>query len=145
PAEEVVHTATFHGAPLACATALVTLETLRAEQLYERAAWIGDAAQRALAETFSDMLGRPPGAGPVGRFAVRGAGLMIGIHVGTGPLASALQRALVSEGWIVTVGGTGSEVLVLPPPLVISSSLLEAFVTTLRELLEDGSTPDDTA
>jgi 4-aminobutyrate aminotransferase/(S)-3-amino-2-methylpropionate transaminase len=141
PAEEVVHTATFHGAPLACAAALATLETLREEQLYERAAWIGEVAQRALVELFAAMPGRSPGAGPIGGFAVRGAGLMIGIQVGTAAIALALQRALLAAGWLVTTGGMSSEVLVLTPPLVISSTLLEAFVAAFGELLEDASEP----
>jgi 4-aminobutyrate aminotransferase/(S)-3-amino-2-methylpropionate transaminase len=127
PSQEVVHTATFHGAPLPCATALATLETLRAEQLHERAAWIGDVAQRAIAEAFLHM----PGA-----FAVRGMGLMIGIHVGSGATALALQRALLGAGWIVTLGGIAGDVLVLTPPLVISSSLLEAFVSAFRALFD---------
>ena len=37
PPEEVVHTATFHGAPLACATAIATLDALRSEKLDVRA------------------------------------------------------------------------------------------------------------
>jgi 4-aminobutyrate aminotransferase/(S)-3-amino-2-methylpropionate transaminase len=132
PSREVVHTATFHGAPLACATALATLDTLRSEQLHERAAWIGDVLQRALGESFANM---------AGTFSVRGAGLMIGIHVGTAATALALQRALLGAGWIVTLGGTAGDVLVLTPPLVISSSLLEAFVVVLRGLLEGSSAP----
>lgn len=124
--EEVVHTATFHGSPLACATALATLESLRAGELHDRAAWIGDVAQRALGEAL---------ASAPGPWSVRGEGLMIGIHVGGAATALALQRALLATGWIVTLGGTRSDVLVLTPPLIISSSLLEAFVETLRELL----------
>jgi 4-aminobutyrate aminotransferase/(S)-3-amino-2-methylpropionate transaminase len=137
PAHEVVHTATFHGAPLACATALATLETLRAEQLHERAAWIGDVAQRALGELLADVPNRAPAAG----FAVRGAGLMIGIRVGNAASALALQRALLAAGWIVTLGGIGGDVLVLTPPLVISSSLLEAFVIAFRGLLDGSGAP----
>ena len=45
PAEEVVHTATFHGAPLACATAIATLDALRVARLPERAAEVGGAIQ----------------------------------------------------------------------------------------------------
>jgi 4-aminobutyrate aminotransferase/(S)-3-amino-2-methylpropionate transaminase len=130
PKDEVVHTATFHGAPLACATALATLDTLRRERLPERAAEAGDTLRRRLDEALANL----PGA-----LVVRGAGLMIGIDVGNGAAALALQRALLGAGFIVTLGGQGGEVLVLTPPLTISVGLLESFVATLRALLEGPS------
>jgi 4-aminobutyrate aminotransferase/(S)-3-amino-2-methylpropionate transaminase len=127
PPDEVVHTATFHGAPLACATALVMLETLRLEKLDERALRVGAAAGRALSEALSDV----PGV-----VAVRGMGLMIGVAVGNGATALALSRALLGEGWIVTLGGLPNDVLVLTPPLNIPGPLIEAFADVLRRRLE---------
>ena len=102
------------------------------DELPDRAAWIGDVAQRALGEAL---------ASAPGPWSVRGEGLMIGVHVGGAATALALQRALLASGWIVTLGGVRSDVLVLTPPLVISSSLLEAFVETLRDLLASSAMP----
>jgi 4-aminobutyrate aminotransferase/(S)-3-amino-2-methylpropionate transaminase len=127
PSREVVHTATFFGAPLACAAALATLDVLRADKLDDRAREIGDRMRRALAASLSSV----PGAGDV-----RGAGLMIGIALGNEATALAVQRALLAAGYIVTLGGLSSEVLVLTPPLTIAEPLLDGFTTTLLGLLE---------
>jgi 4-aminobutyrate aminotransferase-like enzyme len=130
PTKEVVHTATFFGAPLACAAALATLEALRAEKLDERARDVGDRSRRALAVALASV----PGAGEV-----RGSGLMIGIVLGNEATALAVQRALLASGYIVTLGGLASEVLVLTPPLTIAEPLLEGFTSTLLGLLEASS------
>jgi 4-aminobutyrate aminotransferase-like enzyme len=127
PSREVVHTATFFGSPLACAAALATLDVLRAERLDDRARQVGDRARGALAVSLASV----PGAGEV-----RGAGLMIGIALGNEATALAVQRALLAAGYIVTLGGLSSEVLVLTPPLTIAEPLLEGFTTTLLGLLD---------
>ena len=72
-----------------------------------------------------------PGAGPV-----RGAGMMIGISLGAGATALAVQRSLLEAGYIVTLGGLNGEVLVLTPALTIAERLLEGFAAALRGLLE---------
>jgi 4-aminobutyrate aminotransferase/(S)-3-amino-2-methylpropionate transaminase len=130
PSKEVVHTATFFGAPLACAAALATLEVLRAERLDERAHDVGERARRALAVSLASV----PGAGEV-----RGSGLMIGVALGNEATALAVQRSLLAAGYIVTLGGLSGEVLVLTPPLTIAERLLEGFTTTLVGLLETAS------
>ncbi|HEX9298442.1 MAG TPA: aspartate aminotransferase family protein [Polyangiaceae bacterium] len=127
PSQEVVHTATFHGAPLACATAIATLDALRSAKLDARAAEVGDRAHRML----SDTLATVPGVG-----AIRGAGLMIGIPLGSGATALAIQRSLLQAGYIVTLGGISNEVLVLTPALNVAESLLQGFAATLRGLFE---------
>jgi 4-aminobutyrate aminotransferase/(S)-3-amino-2-methylpropionate transaminase len=127
PSEEVVHTATFHGAPLACATAIATLDALRAGKLDERAREVGGRAMVALERSLESV----PGVGEI-----RGAGLMIGIALGSGTTALALQRSLLEAGYIVTLGGASGDVLILTPALTIAENLLEGFTTTLRGLLE---------
>jgi 4-aminobutyrate aminotransferase/(S)-3-amino-2-methylpropionate transaminase len=127
PSEEVVHTATFHGAPLACATAIATLDALRAGQLDVRAEQVGERLKLSL----SAALGSVPGVGEI-----RGAGLMIGIALGSGATALAIQRSLLEAGYIVTLGGLASEVLVLTPALTVAEGLFDGFVSTLRGLLE---------
>jgi 4-aminobutyrate aminotransferase/(S)-3-amino-2-methylpropionate transaminase len=131
PPEEVVHTATFFGAPLACAAAVATLDALHAEKLDERARDLGDRTRAALATA----LGTVSGAGDV-----RGAGLMIGISLGNEATALAVQRSLLAAGYIVTLGGLSSDALVLTPPLTIAERLLDGFTTTLLGLLESTAT-----
>jgi 4-aminobutyrate aminotransferase/(S)-3-amino-2-methylpropionate transaminase len=124
--EEVIHTATFHGAPIACATAIATLDAIRSGGLDRRSAEVGQRTLGALTEALAEV----PGV------IVRGTGLMIGIALGNAATALAMQRALLEAGYIVTTGGMRGDVLVLTPPLNISESLLEGFVGVLRGRLE---------
>lgn len=126
--DEVVHTSTFAGAPLACRAALATLESLSEKGLSARSAAIG---VRFLAALEAAVSGLPA------VHAVRGRGLMVGVDLGRSPgVASAVQERLVELGYIVSTGGVGREVVVLTPPLTIDESLLSGFVAPLREVLQ---------
>jgi 4-aminobutyrate aminotransferase/(S)-3-amino-2-methylpropionate transaminase len=124
--EEVVHTSTHAGAPLACATALATLDLIGREGLPERAATLGGDFQRELASAL--------GAAGV---RVRGAGLMIGVDFGARPGAAvAATKSLLERGFLATTGGGGREVLVLTPPLTIAERLLAAAVPAVVSAVE---------
>ena len=123
--EEVVHTSTFAGAPLACATAIATLDALERQRLVERSAEVGARWLAALREALA------------GRAEVRGVGLMVGIDVGARPGAAVRAGQLLLErGYIVSSGGGAREVLVLTPPLNIAEDLLDGFVAPLRQSVE---------
>lgn len=125
---EVVHTSTFAGAPLACATAICTLGLLGQHDLVARAQRVGDEWRAGLAQA---VQGTPH---PV---EVRGAGLMVGIDLGGWKGgAISLMRWLLERGYIVSTGGGQREVLVLTPPLTISEDLLNGFVAQLRLALQ---------
>ncbi len=125
-ADEVVHTATFHGAPLACATAIATLDAVRSLKLDQRSAEVGARAKRELSQMLADV----PGV------SIRGDGLMIGIALGSGAVALALQRSLLEIGYIVTTGGLAGEVLIITPALNVSERLLFEFGRAIRALLD---------
>lgn len=127
-ADEVVHTSTFAGAPLACATSLALLDLLKRHELPERA--------RTLGASWLDEL-RCATQGHALVSAVRGVGLMIGIELSPrfSGGASLLQRMLLERGYLTTTGGAGREVLVVTPALNIDEALLEAFTQTLSNLL----------
>lgn len=126
---EVVHTATFAGAPLACAAALVTLSQLSHAQLVSRAASVGERFKRRLIDTLAPLGGQP---------TVRGVGLMLAVDLGGPPGAAViLQRALLERGYIVSTGGGRREALVLTPPLNIDEALLEAFCDELHGALRE--------
>lgn len=124
---EVVHTSTFAGAPLACATALATLDLLLRGGLVERAADVGPRFLEKLRyelDAFSDTL------------EIRGRGLMIGIDLGERPGgAAALQRALLERGYLVSTGGGRREVVVLTPALDIREELLHGFAPVLSQAM----------
>ena len=128
-AEEVVHTSTYAGAPLASATALATLDVLEREALPARAAELGERWKRELAA----LLAFAP------EVSVRGAGLMLGVDLASRPGgARAVLRALLGRGYLATSGGGGREVLVLTPPLTISGALLTAATEAIAEAIRVG-------
>jgi 4-aminobutyrate aminotransferase / (S)-3-amino-2-methylpropionate transaminase / 5-aminovalerate transaminase len=128
--EEVVHTATFAGAPLAAAAAIATLEVLGKENLPQRAADVGARFASALRAALS-------GCSVVRD--VRGRGLMLGVDLGERPgAASRLMKRLLQAGYVTSTGGGRREVLVLTPPLNIDEAVLfdsiPAIVGGLAEL-----------
>lgn len=120
---EVVHTSTFAGNALACATCLATLDVLSRQHLPERAERVG-AQLLALLEA---RLARFP------KLTVRGSGMMIAIDLGDRPARAALlARRMLEHGYITSTGGGRREVLVLTPPLTLSESLLPGFVDAVE-------------
>jgi 4-aminobutyrate aminotransferase/(S)-3-amino-2-methylpropionate transaminase len=120
---EVVHTSTFAGAALACATGLATLDVVSREHLPERAERVGAQLQASL----KARLARFP------KLSVRGVGLMIAVDLGDRPgRASELARRLLERGYITSTGGGRREVLVLTPPLTLGESLIEGFTEALE-------------
>lgn len=121
--EEVVHTSTFAGAPLACTAALATLDILGRQKWIETSreggnAWIAQLTELTRGTAISE---------------VRGRGFMIGLDCSALPGgASALQRMLLLRGYLTSTGGGKRDVLVLTPPLNISSDLLMAFEDSLK-------------
>jgi 4-aminobutyrate aminotransferase/(S)-3-amino-2-methylpropionate transaminase len=122
---EVVHTATFAGAPLACSAAIATLDVLSKEKLPERATELGARYLAALQDALKD-------SSQVRE--VRGRGFMLGIDLGERPgAASQLMRALLRAGYITSTGGGQREVLVLTPPLTIDEGVLFGSISVIVE------------
>ncbi|MGY1694213.1 4-aminobutyrate--2-oxoglutarate transaminase [Geodermatophilus sp. SYSU D00814] len=123
---DAVHTGglggTYGGNPVACAAALASIETMRAQDLPGAARAIGDTMLprlRALQE-------RTPAIGDV-----RGRGAMIAVEIvkpgTTEPdpeLTGRVARACHAEGVVVLTAGTFGNVLRFLPPLVIGQDLL---------------------
>jgi len=124
----VVETSTFAGAPLACTTALATLEVLGREKLVTRSAELGASWLDELARAFTSAAD----------VTVRGAGLMLGIDLGARPGAAlAATRSLLEQGFIASTGGGQREVLVLTPPLTIAEPQLRAATSAVVEAVEE--------
>lgn len=122
---EIVHTATFAGAPLACSAAIATLDVLGKERLPERAAELG---ARYLQELRAAL------TGPAQVRDVRGRGFMLGIDLGERPgVASQLMRGLLQAGYVTSTGGGQREVLVLTPPLNIDEGVLFGSISVIVE------------
>ncbi len=128
---------TYGGNPIACAAALATLETIRAEHLVERAQEIG----RLMLDRLHRMQADDSRIGDV-----RGRGAMIAVElVGKGTtdpdpdLTKAVATAAHQAGLIVLTCGTYGNVLRFLPPLAISDELLTEGLDLLAAILATGT------
>ncbi|MFD5026328.1 diaminobutyrate--2-oxoglutarate transaminase family protein [Streptomyces sp. NPDC058373] len=140
------HAGTFRGNQLAMAAGAATLAHVRENGLADRAATLG---ARMLDQLRAFAAGHPF----IGD--VRGRGLMIGVELvdpaadtapGTPPppaprTAAAVQRACLSRGLIVELGGRGSAVVRLLPPLTLTDEQADAVLDRLTDAL--GSAAQD--
>jgi 4-aminobutyrate aminotransferase/(S)-3-amino-2-methylpropionate transaminase len=127
--EEVVHTSTFAGAPLAAAASLRMLDILQRDDLIEGSARRGERWMTQLERALSRLSCVR---------AVRGRGFLIGIDVGpeAGKASQVCQR-LLPKGWIASTGGGTREVVVLSPPLTITDELLDAATAALADSVRE--------
>jgi len=123
---EVLHTSTHAGSPLACATAIATLDSIRFRRLAVRAREVGERFQSALREALE---------GAADFVEVRGEGLMIGVELANGEAALRAARGMLSRGYLVLSGGMRGEVLTLTPALNIAEEQLLAAAKALGETL----------
>ncbi len=124
----VIHTSTFQGHALACATGVAVIDTIKSAKLPQRAETVGSHFAQSLRSALVSI--------PIVR-GVGGVGLMIGITLDTASHASAATRALLKLGYILLPGGSDGNVLTITPPLTIAEDLLERFVHTVASVLED--------
>lgn len=110
---------TFGGNHLACAAGIAVLEIFENENLVENAREVGEYLMSQLKEL--------PGIKEV-----RGRGLMIGIEFEE-PVKE-LRRKLLFEQKVFT-GASGTNVLRLLPPLVLSKDDVDEFIKRFKAVL----------
>ena len=115
-----IHGSSFGGNPLACASALATLDILEQEALAERAATLGARALERLRAWHTPLIRE-----------VRGRGLLLGIELSR--RVQPYLEALLERG--VLALQAGPNVIRLLPPLVITDEQLEHVLDVLEELL----------
>lgn len=118
------HGSTFGGNPLVCSAALAVIETLRTEQLCQRATAVGHSLLSSLQAALANC---------DAVIDIRGKGLMIGIELDrpcTGLLQMALQRGLL-------ISVQRETVIRLLPPLIISDDEAYQIVTTISHIIEE--------
>ncbi len=126
---ESLHTSTFLGHPLACASALAFLDVLEEERLTERAGKMGTDAL----ETLRSALDGAPGVREV-----RGRGLFIGIELEGAGSGVRVALELLRRGVMALPAGDEGEVLELSPPLVITRSQLDFGLGAIGEVIRSG-------
>lgn len=124
---QVVHTSTHAGHPLACATALATLDVLESEQLAARSARSGARFKKTLERDLasSDCVAQ-----------IRGEGLLVGIEFASPKIAQRIVGQLRHTGYLVITGGVTGDTLTLTPPLTIEDERLDEFSSSLAQLLQ---------
>ena len=123
---EVVHTSTFAGNALACATSIATLDVLSRDHLPERAERLGAQLKATLEARLARFT----------KVSVRGAGFMIALDLGDRPgRATQLAIRMLERGYITSTGGGRREVLVLTPALTLAEPLFNGFVDALESCL----------
>ena len=120
-----MHGSTFGGNPVCAAAALAVLRTLADDGLIERAGILG----RWLSDGI-ESLNHPLVEN------VRGRGLLRGVVL-TSPAAKAVEAAARVAGFLVNAAA--ADVIRLAPPLVITKSQLEKFVTNLPDVLDQAA------
>ena len=129
---EALHTSTFLGHPLSCATALAFLDVLEEESLAARALDLGDQIVRRLAEALSPEACVSQ---------VRGRGLLIGIELCSeagGPApggGSRVAEAALARGLLLLPAGGQGEVVEIAPPAVSSDAQVDFAITCLVETI----------
>ena len=121
------HGSTFGGNPVSCAAALAVLDTIEKEDLRERAAELGHRLQHGIAGLGHPLVDE-----------VRGAGLMLGIVL-TAPVAPAVETAARDRGFLVNT--VAPDVVRLLPPLVLTDTQVDTFLTVLPDVLDAASVP----
>jgi 4-aminobutyrate aminotransferase/(S)-3-amino-2-methylpropionate transaminase len=120
---EVIHTSTHVGAPLPCATAIATLDSLRFRQLVPKAREAGTRTREYLRAVLT---------GVPGVVEVRGEGLRLGIALESKQLALKAMRRMLEAGYIVLTGGTRGDVITWTPPLTIAEEQLTAAANAMK-------------
>ena len=122
---------TYGGNPIACAAALGAIETIKSENLINRAKEIGKIMVGALTE----MQKKYPVIGEV-----RGRGAMVAIELvqpgskePNGDVLGKVVKYAQSKGVLFLTAGTYGNVLRFLPPLVISDDLVKEAMSVLDE------------
>lgn len=125
------HNGTFRGNNHAFVTATATLREFWADP-----AFADDIARRGgILERRLDRIAARHG------LTTRGRGMMRGINVGTGEIASRITGACFDEGLIIETSGAHDEIVKVLAPLVIEDATLEAGLDILEEAVAEAIAP----
>ena len=122
---------TYGGNPIACAAALGAIETIKSENLNQRAKEIG----KIMVDALTAMQAKYPVIGEV-----RGRGAMVAIELvqpgskePNGDIMGKVVKYAQSKGVVFLTAGTYGNVLRFLPPLVISDELVKDAMSVLDE------------
>jgi len=117
-----LHGSTFGGNPVCTAAALAVLRTLADDDLITRAGVLGKTIAAGVEALEHPLVGH-----------VRGKGLLLGLVL-TDTKAKAVETAARHAGFLVNAAA--ADIVRLAPPLVITDSQVEEFLTALPGVLD---------
>lgn len=120
-----LHGSTFGGNPVCTAAALAVLKTLAAEGLVAKADVLGKTISHGVEELHHPLVSH-----------VRGKGLLLGIVL-TAEKAKAVETAARDAGFLVNAAA--ADVIRLAPPLIITETQIDEFLTALPAVLDKGA------
>lgn len=120
-----LHGSTFGGNPVCTAAALAVLQTLAAEDLVAQAGVLGKTISHGVEELQHPLVSH-----------VRGKGLLLGIVL-TAEKAKAVEAAAREAGFLVNAAA--ADVIRLAPPLIITDTQIDEFLTALPAVLVKGA------
>ncbi|MDZ7882848.1 MAG: acetylornithine transaminase [Mycobacterium sp.] len=120
-----LHGSTFGGNPVCTAAALAVLNTLAAEDLVAKAGVLGKTISHGVEELHHPLVSH-----------VRGRGLLQGIVL-TAEKAKAVEAAAREAGFLVNAAA--ADVIRLAPPLIITNTQIDEFLTALPAVLDKGA------
>lgn len=118
------HGSTFGGNPLACATALATLDVIEEENLLENVRVRGEAIRSGLRQALASV----PGV-----VDIRGEGMMIGIELDRP--CSELVAVALDAGVLINV--TADTVIRLVPPLIYGDTEVNVLVAAVSGIVKN--------
>lgn len=124
---EALHTSTFLGNPLSCASSIASIHVMQDENLKDRAKDSGNVLMsdlKSLQQRYPSLISE-----------IRGRGLMIGVQFNSAEIANTVMIKSLKHGIIVLPAGDGS-VIELVPPLVIDSDELSVFIDVFQTILQ---------
>ena len=140
---EALHTSTFLGHPLSCATALAFLEALETEDLLSQATLLGNRLLEGLRHA---LAGVAPNVQDI-----RGRGLLVGIEltemdlkdckntttrINNTTIGEKITASALAEGLIVLPAGIDGKVIELTPPAVISEEQIDFGIECLAKVIK---------
>ena len=120
---DAVLISTFGWTPVACATALKTLQIHQRDKTWEIAEKKGTYITEKLSQYIGDKL-----------VSIRGKGMEIGLRCKDAETAGKIQKAVFAEGLHVVVGSANN--IQLMPPITISQELLDEGLAILAKYLK---------
>ncbi|MGK2869957.1 MAG: acetylornithine transaminase [Mycobacterium sp.] len=120
-----LHGSTFGGNPVCTAAALGVLKALAADGLIEKAGVLGKTISHGVEELHHPLVSH-----------VRGKGLLLGIVL-TEEKAKGVETAARDAGFLVNAAA--ADVVRLAPPLIITETQIDEFLTALPAILDNGT------